>query len=266
MGEPVLETDVIAAASLLDSALLRVLVPRGPAKIIKQAVRTLVQSSQSAEDWVCLTAISFDSDLVEQGISDCLVTKKYSLLELFLKWVLLTYPSDAMLEGDICQAILAELSNMPAPVRSVLIPRCVWKPEQLPDIARLCSYNVLIDAIRANVRQVHKLDNNFLGAWYFWVQPLDENFLCAMHYMAARGDAERISFALESDAPIVSVSKQKNTPLHMVSGIGEPEATIELLVRNGADLNMRNDQGHTPVDLWRNAGKQEWIDIAARVK
>jgi hypothetical protein len=210
-------------------------------------------------DWYCFYGIHFDRSLVEEVIEDCLVVKKYALLESFVRWILSTETNGTLLDGLVRDMIFEAIDTIPASLKQLLVPRCHWNPDHLGKIARACSYNTLMDAIEANVKRVHNEDRNFLGAWYYWVQPLDENLLCAVHYMAARGDAKRIEFALGTDAPVVSISKQKNTPLHMVTGIGEPEVTIELLLRHGADVGVRNENDQTAVDLWRKAGKLDWV-------
>lgn len=57
--------------------------------------------------------------------------------------------------------------------------------------------------------------------WEYWAQPLDANLMCAVHWIAASGDAERLDHALKTFAPVVCKTRGGNTPLHMITGMGD---------------------------------------------
>jgi hypothetical protein len=45
--------------------------------------------------------------------------------------------------------------------------------------------------------------------------------MCAVHWIAALGDAERLEYALKTFAPVVCKTQNGNTPLHMITGMGD---------------------------------------------
>ena len=65
---------------------------------------------------------------------------------------------------------------------------------------------------------------------------------------ATRGSAHEMSVLLRFVADVNAQGEHRYTPLHNSVEQGKLEA-VQFLVANGADLNARNSNGQTPLDL-----------------
>ena len=89
--------------------------------------------------------------------------------------------------------------------------------------------------------------------------------------MCRVADAERVERLLAEDAGRVSESTPKgNTALHVVSQAKQDDpdfdasvATIDLLLKHGADPTALNHEGKTPADWYRQLGMDELADYMA---
>ncbi len=74
----------------------------------------------------------------------------------------------------------------------------------------------------------------------------------ALHYAATNGHLQIMDLLLEHHAFIDAQAPNGNTPLMMAAYFGTPEA-VKLLIQAGADLNLRNQNGMTALDLAQRA-------------
>jgi ankyrin repeat protein len=81
----------------------------------------------------------------------------------------------------------------------------------------------------------------------------------ALHYAAANGDTDLIAFLLENYAYIDAESPNKTTPLMMAVRAGKIYA-VKLLLDEGADLTVKNDQGMTALDFARHYEQPDIIE------
>lgn len=79
----------------------------------------------------------------------------------------------------------------------------------------------------------------------------------ALHYAAAIGDNDVVQRLLDKSAYIDAESPNKTTPI-MMAARGGHILTVKLLLEEGADATLKNDQGLTAIDLAR---KYEHEDI-----
>jgi len=73
----------------------------------------------------------------------------------------------------------------------------------------------------------------------------------ALHYAATNGDTDVISLLLENYAYIDAASPNKTTPLMMAVRSGKIYA-VKLLLDEGADLALKNEQGMSALDFARH--------------
>lgn len=80
--------------------------------------------------------------------------------------------------------------------------------------------------------------------------------------IAARGDHVRIvAMLLENGAnPDLGGGEKIDTPLHDAAARGAVDAA-HLLLKSGADVNRRNDEGHPPVHLAASKGNAEMVAL-----
>jgi uncharacterized protein len=90
-----------------------------------------------------------------------------------------------------------------------------------------------------------------------------------LHYAASRPEPDSLDMVrllLEHHAYIDAESPNKTTPLMMAAMYGD-RSVVRLLVEEGADASLRNEQGLTAVDFARRADRQDMADlIAARLR
>ena len=79
----------------------------------------------------------------------------------------------------------------------------------------------------------------------------------ALHYAAAIGDNEIVQLLLDKSAYIDAESPNKTTPI-MMAARGGHIRTVKLLLDEGADATLKNDQGLTAIDFAR---KYDFHDI-----
>lgn len=84
-----------------------------------------------------------------------------------------------------------------------------------------------------------------------------------LHYAATKGHLALISLFLENHAYIDAESPNGSTPLMMASMYGTPEA-VKLLLDEGADALLRNQQGLTAIQFAQRANRQDVADIIAK--
>jgi ankyrin repeat protein len=86
-----------------------------------------------------------------------------------------------------------------------------------------------------------------------------------LHYAASRAEAdsvEMVRLLLEHHAYIDAESPNKTTPLMMATHYGHADV-VRLLLDEGADPSLHNEQGLTAVDFARRAGRDELADMVA---
>lgn len=87
-----------------------------------------------------------------------------------------------------------------------------------------------------------------------------------LHYAASNtGDtsADMVRLLLAHFAYIDAESPNKTTPLMMAARYGT-DAVVKLLLEEGADPLMRNEQGLTAIDFARQGGRPSAVDLIAR--
>ena len=84
-----------------------------------------------------------------------------------------------------------------------------------------------------------------------------------LHYAASGNTPENapemLTLLLDNGAAIDARSPNGSTPLMMAASYG-PEASVELLIKRGADLGLKNDLGLTAADFAARAGRQSLAD------
>ncbi len=83
-----------------------------------------------------------------------------------------------------------------------------------------------------------------------------------LHYGATRGHLEIMSLLLEHSAYIDAASPNGTTPLMMAASYGTP-AAVKLLLDEGADPTLKNQQGLTAINFAQRANRQDSADLIA---
>lgn len=83
-----------------------------------------------------------------------------------------------------------------------------------------------------------------------------------LHYAATGGHVALISLLLEHSAYIDAESPNRSTPLMMAARYGSEDA-VRLLLDEGADPTLRNEQGMTAADFASSAGRSEAVQMIA---
>lgn len=90
-----------------------------------------------------------------------------------------------------------------------------------------------------------------------------------LHYAASRAEPDSVDMArllLEHHAYIDAESPNRSTPLMLAAMYGHADV-VRLLLEEGADPSLRNEQGLTAVDFARQADRDDLANlIAARVR
>lgn len=81
----------------------------------------------------------------------------------------------------------------------------------------------------------------------------------ALHYAATVGDNEIVQLLLEQHAYIDAESPNKTTPI-MMAARGGHILTVKLLLDEGADATLKNEQGMTAIDFARKHDKQDIVE------
>jgi len=82
----------------------------------------------------------------------------------------------------------------------------------------------------------------------------------ALHYAAANGSEELIDFLLSESAYIDAESPNKTTPLMMAVRFGKYNAA-NLLIEQGADIGLKNEQGLTALDFAMEIERSDLIEL-----
>ena len=85
-----------------------------------------------------------------------------------------------------------------------------------------------------------------------------------LHYAATGPEPQTVALMLARGAELEAESPNKNTALMMAVRFG-PEASVDLLLAQGADLKRVNAGGWNAVELAANAGREELSKRLARV-
>lgn len=86
-----------------------------------------------------------------------------------------------------------------------------------------------------------------------------------LHYAASRAEPDSVDMVrlmLQHHAYIDAESPNKSTPLMLASHYGHPDV-VRLLLEEGADPSLRNEQGLTAVDFARRAGRDDMADLVS---
>jgi len=86
-----------------------------------------------------------------------------------------------------------------------------------------------------------------------------------LHYAATNaepGSADMVRLLLEHHAYIDAESPNRSTPLMMAAKYGLP-AVVKLLLQEGADPRLRNEQGLSAIDFANQASRSEVVEIIA---
>ena len=77
-----------------------------------------------------------------------------------------------------------------------------------------------------------------------------------LHWLAQRGLTVGIACLLENGANPNVTDDKGQTPLHFIAQKGVGKNQAELLIEHGADLNVRDDAGQTPLDYAKKAKRK----------
>lgn len=86
-----------------------------------------------------------------------------------------------------------------------------------------------------------------------------------LHYAASRTErdsVEMVRLMLQHHAYIDAESPNKSTPLMLAAHYGHADV-VRLLLEEGADPSLRNEQGLTAVDFARRAGRDDMAELVA---
>lgn len=87
----------------------------------------------------------------------------------------------------------------------------------------------------------------------------------ALHYAAARSEpdsVEMVRLLLKHHAYIDAESPNKTTPLMMAAHYGHRDV-VRLLLQEGADASLRNEQGLSAMDFAQRAGRNDMLALVA---
>jgi ankyrin repeat protein len=76
-----------------------------------------------------------------------------------------------------------------------------------------------------------------------------------LHYAACGPEARVVQLLLDRGGAVDAPSPNRSTPLMMAARYG-PESAVEVLLRRGANLDARNDQGLNAADFARLGGRE----------
>ncbi len=77
-----------------------------------------------------------------------------------------------------------------------------------------------------------------------------------LHWVAQRGLTNGIACLLANGADPNVTDDKGQTPLHLIAQKGVGKNQVELLIEHGADLNARDDTGQTPLDYAKEAKRK----------
>ena len=116
---------------------------------------------------------------------------------------------------------------------------------------------LMMAAIKGHVRQARRLIER--GA------EVNKTGWTPLHYAASRAEPDSVGMArllLEHHAYIDAESPNRSTPLMLAAMYGHADV-VRLLLEEGADPSLRNEQGLTAVDFARRADRGDLADLIA---
>ena len=84
--------------------------------------------------------------------------------------------------------------------------------------------------------------------------------MTALHYAAWKGTTEMVDLLLKNGADLNCKDNEDWTALHLAAGYGTTEM-VDLLVKNGADLNCKKNDGSTPLKVAVDCQKKEIVEL-----
>ena len=90
------------------------------------------------------------------------------------------------------------------------------------------------------------------------VNTLDHNKQCALCYAIGNNHPECVEVLLSNGADPNLVQNWGNTPMHICATTVSSKQIWKLLLANGGDPNVKNDEGQTAVEQLRSTGRSEW--------
>ncbi len=86
-----------------------------------------------------------------------------------------------------------------------------------------------------------------------------------LHWVAQRGLTVGIETLLENGADPNVTDDKGQTPLHFIAQKGIGKNQVQLLLEHGADLNRRDDAGQTPLDYAKKAKRKSLVDFLTKL-
>ena len=86
-----------------------------------------------------------------------------------------------------------------------------------------------------------------------------------LHWVAQRGLTLGIETLLENGADPNVTDDKGQTPLHFIAQKGIGKNQVQLLLEYGADLNIRDDAGQTPLDYAKKAKRKSFVDFLTKL-
>lgn len=86
-----------------------------------------------------------------------------------------------------------------------------------------------------------------------------------LHWVAQRGLTNGITCLLANGADPNVTDDKGQTPLHFIAQKGVGKNQAELLIEHGADLNARDDAGQTPLDYAKKAKRKSVADFLTKL-
>ncbi|MGV8978476.1 MAG: ankyrin repeat domain-containing protein [Cellulomonas sp.] len=91
---------------------------------------------------------------------------------------------------------------------------------------------------------------------------VDKQGVAALHFAAQQSQTEAVGVLLDAGAPIDPQDRFGNTPLwRAVFDARGRGATVQLLLKAGADPDIRNEAGATPRDLADRIGSESVVAL-----
>lgn len=93
----------------------------------------------------------------------------------------------------------------------------------------------------------------------------DERGYTPLHYAAFYGVPDMCRFLVGQGAQVNVRDKWLNTPLHWGIKSTEPKPVVKALIALGARMDMRNADGHTPVEVALMEKRHDALDVLQKV-
>lgn len=111
------------------------------------------------------------------------------------------------------------------------------------------AFNIIKDNRAIDIRDFSEMIEEFKrdSNESITLNSLDENGKTLLHYAAEKGDQETICMLVESGAEINIKNKLGETPLHFLTHLENGTKMIEYLLNKGAYIESRTNAGNTPL-------------------